>query len=123
MKFGVQLRLHQTPEWRSQYLNYDRLKTALENYTKNQQLDRSTIKKKYVEQAREKFIHEFIDHEINSEVDKIELFYINQVTKNEALWQDISYKAKNLFEVQIDHVEDDFGFYEKLWFLLLINIH
>ena len=117
MKFSHQLQLQQTPEWRSKYLNYVALKKRLENYTEKDQLHREQIKRKYVEQSREDFITEFIENgnklepdffPVSAEVEKIEIFYLDQVSKNANLWHnEICDKARYLFNVQNDYGVDE----------------
>ena len=97
-----------TPRWPSSNLDYVALKTLLETYTEKDQLHREQIKRKYVEKSREKFINEFIDNKIVNEVEKIENFYADQVTKNARLWQEgIRDKARYLFNVQNDYGVDE----------------
>ena len=86
MKFGKKLQQTLTPEWLHKYLNYEYLKTQIENF-KNE-FDDKTIDREVYNNAKDKFTNTFLK-KIDDEFTKCDEFYQNQDAANMHLWKDI----------------------------------
>lgn len=93
MKFGESLKTHLTTEWRTQYIDYDRLKDLLEEFKLNnpdpineEELSEQAIKEKH--RAYRKFKEIFFDV-VENEMIKVNTFFLEQLNASERRFRDL----------------------------------
>ena len=89
MKFGENLKSHLTAEWRTQYIDYDRLKDLLEEYKVNNPIDEEDFNQRDRIRAYRKFKEIFFD-EAEKELIKVNTFFLEQMNASERRMRDLT---------------------------------
>ena len=104
MKFGENLKSHLTAEWRTQYIDYDRLKDLLEEYKLANPLDDDQINDNcdYRETTinYKKFKETFFDM-VENELIKVNTFFLEQLNASERKFRDLTKVLGGVFLTEI----------------------